>query len=60
MNSWIAAIIVAMLSNDKHRHVHRIGSLGIVIYAVLGSIFKEKENQDGEMLTIAATEDAPK
>ena len=56
--SWIAAIIVAMFSNVEVPAI--IGSLaGIVIYAVLGSIFKEKENQDGEMLTIAATEDAP-
>lgn len=56
--SWIAAIIVAMLSNVEVPAI--IGSLaGIVIYAVLGSIFKEKESQDGEMLTIAAAEDAP-
>ncbi len=54
--SWVLAIVVAKVSHVTIPAI--IGLIaGLIIYAILGSIFKEKESQKGEIFTIAAAEE---
>ena len=54
--SWILAVVIAKVSNVTIPAI--IGLLSaIVIYAIIGLIFKNKESTKGETFTMAVAEE---